>query len=379
VDFTLPDEVLLLRDTLRAFVKRELEPLSEQVEEQDAIPEAVVAKMADLGLFGLAIPEAYGGQELSVLAQCVANEELSRTNACFRTRIGTNNGIGSQGILIAGTEEQRRRYLPELASGRMISAFALSEPNAGSDASRIETTAVRRGDRWILNGTKQFITNGDIAGITTLMASTDRSKGAKGVSAFLVERGAKGFSVGTIERKMGLRGSHSCQLILDDCDLPGSALLGRVGEGFKIAMQVLDKGRLVMAACALGAMERLIELSTEYAKTRVTFGEPIASRQAVQWMLVEMAMAAYTTRHAIEHAAWKLDRGERATTEVAMAKVFATEAANKAADAAVQIHGGMGYMKGTAVERFYRDLRLTRIYEGTSEILRLIVARELIK
>ena len=212
MDFTLPDEVTMLRTTLRKFVQRELEPISEQVEEDDRIPDEVVAKMADLGLFGLAIPEEYGGQDLSVLAQCVANEELSRTNACFRTRIGTNNGIGSQGILIAGTEEQRRRYLPELASGRMIGAFALSEPNAGSDASRIETTAVRRGDRWILNGTKQFITNGDIAGIYTLMASTDRSKGAKGVSAFLVERGAKGFSVGKTERKMGMRGSHSCEL-----------------------------------------------------------------------------------------------------------------------------------------------------------------------
>jgi acyl-CoA dehydrogenase len=379
VDFTLPDEVLMLRDTLRRFVQRELDPISEQVEEEDHIPDEVVAKMAELGLFGLAIPEAYGGQEQSVLAQCVANEELSRTNACFRTRIGTNNGIGSQGILIAGTEEQRRRYLPELASGRMIGAFALSEPNAGSDASRIETTAVRRGDGWILNGTKQFITNGDIAGVYTLMASTDRSRGARGVSAFLVERGATGFSVGKIERKMGMRGSHTCELVLQDCELPGSALLGGVGDGFRIAMQVLDKGRLVMAACALGAMERLIELSTEYAKARVTFGEPIASRQAVQWMLVDMAISAYATRHAIEHAAWKLDRGERATTEVAMAKVFATEAANKAADAAVQIHGGMGYMKGTAVERFYRDLRLTRIYEGTSEILRLIVARELVK
>ena len=379
MDFTLPDEVTMLRTTLRKFVQRELEPISEQVEEDDHIPDEVVAKMADLGLFGLAIPEAYGGQDLSVLAQCVANEELSRTNACFRTRIGTNNGIGSQGILIAGTEEQRRRYLPELASGRMIGAFALSEPNAGSDASRIETTAVRQGDRWILNGTKQFITNGDIAGIYTLMASTDRSKGAKGVSAFLVERGAKGFSVGKTERKMGMRGSHSCELILEDCELPASALLGGVGDGFKIAMQVLDKGRLVMAACALGAMERLIELSTEYAKSRVTFGEPIANRQAVQWMLVDMAISAYATRHAIEHAAWKIDRGERATKEVAMTKVFATEAANKAADAALQIHGGMGYMKGTAVERFYRDLRLTRIYEGTSEILRMIVARELIR
>jgi acyl-CoA dehydrogenase len=379
VDFTLPEEVVMLRDTIRRFVDRELEPISEKVEEEDRIPDDVVAMMADLGLFGLAIPEEYGGQGLSVLAQCIANEELSRTNACFRTRIGTNNGIGSMGILIAGTEEQKRRFLPELASGRMVGAFALSEPNAGSDASRIETTAVRKGDRYVLNGTKQFITNGDIAGVYTLMAVTDRARGPKGVSAFLVERDAPGFAVGKIEKKMGMRGSHSCELSLDDCTIPASSLLGREGDGFKIAMQVLDKGRLTMAACALGAMEKLIQLSSEYAKTRVTFGEPIANRQAIQWMLVDMAISAYAVRSAVYHAAWKLDQGERVTKEAAMVKVLATEAANKAADAAVQIHGGMGYMKGTAVERFYRDLRLTRIYEGTSEILRLIVAREMLR
>ena len=379
VDFSLPDEVAMLRDTIRKFVDRVLEPISEQVEEQDRIPDQVVAQMADLGLFGLAIPEEYGGQGLSVLAQCIANEELSRTNACFRTRIGTNNGIGSVGILIAGSEEQKRRFLPELASGRMTGAFALTEANAGSDASRIETTAVRKGDRWILNGTKQFITNGDIAGVYTLMASTDRARGAKGVSAFLVERDAKGFSVGKLEKKMGMRGSHSCELVLEDCEIPAASLLGREGEGFKIAMQVLDKGRLTMGACSLGSLEKLLELSTEYAKTRVTFGEPIANRQAIQWMLVDMAISAYAIRNAVYHAAWKMDRGERATKEAAMVKVLATEAANKAADAAVQIHGGMGYMKGTAVERFYRDLRLTRIYEGTSEILRMVVARELLK
>ena len=379
MDFTLPDELVMLRDTLRRFVERELDPISEQVEEEDHIPDQVVAKLAELGLFGLGIPEEYGGQGLSVVGQCVANEELSRTNACFRTRIGTNNGIGSMGILLAGTEEQKRRFLPELASGRMVGAFALTEANAGSDASRIETTAVRRGDRYLLNGTKQFITNGDIAGVFTVMAVTDRSRGPKGVSAFLVEKGFPGFSVGKVERKMGMRGSHSVELHFDDCEVPASSLLGREGEGFKIAMQVLDKGRLTMAACALGALEKLKELSTEYAKTRVTFGEPIANRQAIQWMLVEMAMSAYAVRWATYHAAWKLDRGERVTEEAAMVKVLATEAANKAADSAVQIHGGMGYMKGTAVERFYRDLRLTRIYEGTSEILRMIVAREMVK
>jgi acyl-CoA dehydrogenase len=379
VDFTLPEELVMLRDTIRRFVDRELEPISERVEEEDRIPDGVVARMAELGLFGLAIPQEYGGQGLSVVGQCLANEELSRTNACFRTRIGTNNGIGSMGILLAGTEEQKRKFLPALASGEMVGAFALTEANAGSDASRIETTAVRKGNRYIVNGTKLFITNGDIAGVFTVMALTDKAKGPKGVSAFLVEKDFPGFAVGKIERKMGLRGSHTVELVFQDCEVPATSLLGREGEGFKIAMQVLDKGRLTMAACALGATEKLIELSTEYAKTRVTFGEPIANRQAIQWMLVDMAISAYAARHAIYHAAWKMDRGERVTKEAAMVKVLATEAANKAADSAVQIHGGMGYMKGTAVERFFRDLRLMRIYEGTSEILRMIVAREMIR
>ena len=379
MDFTFPEELVMLRDTIRKFVDRELEPLSERVEEEDRIPDGVVARMGELGFFGLGIPQEYGGQGLSVVGQCVANEELSRTNACFRTRIGTNNGIGSMGILLAGTEEQKRKFLPALASGQMVGAFALTEANAGSDASRIESTAVRKGDRYILNGTKLFITNGDIAGVFTVMAVTDKSKGPKGVSAFLVEKGFPGFAVGKIERKMGLRGSHTVELVFQDCEVPATSLLGREGDGFKIAMQVLDKGRLTMAACALGAMEKLIELSTEYAKTRVTFGEPIANRQAIQWMLVDMAISAYAVRHATYHAAWKMDRGERVTKEAAMVKVLATEAANKAADSAVQIHGGMGYMKGTAVERFFRDLRLMRIYEGTSEILRMIVAREMIR
>lgn len=377
VDFTLPEELLIFRDTLRKFVEKELEPISEQVEEEDHIPDRIVEKMKDLGLFGLAIPSEHGGYGMSVLGQCVAMEELSRTNACFRTRIGTNNGIGSMGIVIAGTEEQKRKYLPRLASGAMTGAFALTEPNAGSDASAIRTTAVRKGDKYILNGTKHFITNGDIAGLSTVMALTDRPKGTKGISAFLVEEGFPGFSVGKIERKMGFRGSHTCELLFDDCEVPAENLLGREGEGFRIAMQVLDKGRLMMGACALGAIERLIELSTTFAKTRVTFGEPIINRQAIQWMLVNMAIDAYAVRNAVYHAAWKLDRGERVTKEAAMVKVLATETACRAADSAVQIHGGMGYMKGMAVERFYRDLRLLRIYEGTSEILRMIVAREM--
>ena len=367
----------MFRDTIRKFVDREVEPLSEKIEEEDRIPDEIVARMRELGLFGLSISEEYGGFGMSVLGQCIAMEELSRTNACIRTRMGPNNGIGSMGIEVAGTEEQKRKFLAKLASGEMIGVFALTEPNAGSDASAIRTTAVRKGDKYILNGMKHFITNGDIADVATVMAVTDKTKGTKGISAFLVEKGFKGFSVGTIERKMGFRGSHSCELLFDDCEVPAENLLGKEGEGFKLAMQVLDKGRVTMGACVLGAMEKIIELSKEYAKTRVTFGEPIINRQAIQWMLVNMKMDAYAVRNCVYHAAWKMDRGERATNEAAMVKVLGTEAAGRAADSAVQIFGGMGYMKGIAVERFYRDLRLTRIYEGTSEILRMIIARDL--
>jgi acyl-CoA dehydrogenase len=377
VDFSLPEELVIFRDTIRKFVEKELDPISERVEDEDRIPDEVVRKMAEMGLFGLSIPSEYGGVGMSVLGQCVAMEELSRTNACFRTRIGTNNGIGSMGIVIAGTEEQRRKFLPKLATGEMIGAFALTEPNAGSDASAIRTTAVRKGDRYILNGMKHFITNGDIADVSTVMAVTDKGKGGKGISAFLVEKGAKGFSVGTIERKMGFRGSHTCELVFDDCEIPAENLLGKEGEGFKIAMRILDKGRLTMGACALGSLEKLIDLSRSYARDRVTFGEPIINRQAIQWMLVNMAIDAYAVRNAVYHAAWKMDRGERVTKEAAIVKVLATEAAWRASDSAVQIHGGMGYMKGMAVERFYRDLRLLRIYEGTSEILRMVIAREI--
>jgi acyl-CoA dehydrogenase len=377
MDFTLPEELVMFRDTLRKFVDKELEPISEKVEEEDRIPDETVAKMAELGLFGLAIPADYGGFGMSVLGQCVAMEELSRTNACFRTRIGTNNGIGSMGVVIAGTEAQRRKFLPKLATGEMIGAFALTEPNAGSDASAIRTTAVRKGDKYILNGMKHFITNGDIADVSTVMAITEKGKGAKGISAFLVEKGFKGFSVGTIERKMGFRGSHTCELVFDDCEVPAESLLGREGEGFKIAMKILDKGRLTMGASALGSLEKLIDLSRDYAAIRVTFGEPIINRQAIQWMLVNMAIDAYAVRNAVYNAAWKMDRGDRVTKEAAMVKVLATEAAWRASDSAVQIHGGMGYMKGMAVERFYRDLRLLRIYEGTSEILRMVIAREM--
>lgn len=384
MDFTIPENYRMMAETVRRFVERELEPISKQVEEEDRIPEEVVQKMRELGLFGLSIPEEYGGLGLGTLGECIVYEELSKTNACFRTRIGTNNGIGSQGILIDGTEEQKRKYLPKIASGEWTACFALTEPEAGSDAANIKTKAELRGDHWVLNGRKCFITNGDIADVATVFAVTDPQKRAKGgITAFIVEKTFPGFYVGTIEKKMGLRGSHTAELVFEDCIVPRENVIGgdaMIGQGFKTAMKVLDKGRLTMGACAVGAAQKLLELSIKYAKQRVQFGRPIAEFQAIQFMLAEMATNIYAARQMVYHAAWLRDqRGTSVIKEASMVKLFCTEMVNRVADMALQIHGGLGYMKDYPIERFYRDVRLMRIYEGTSEIQKIVIARELLK
>jgi len=384
MDHEIPEAIRLMLDTVRRFVKKDLEPISQKVEDEDRIPDNIVQIMRELGLFGLSIPEAYGGLGLGVLGECMVYEELSKVNACFRTRIGTNNGIGSQGIVIDGTQEQKETYLPRLASGQWIGAFALTEPEAGSDASNIQTTAEQQGEKWLLNGRKHFITNGDIADVVTVFAVTDKTKRAKGgITAFLVGKDYPGFFVGAIERKMGMRGSHTCELIFDACKVPARNVIGgssMVGQGFKTAMKVLDKGRLTMGASALGSAQRLLELSLDYAKQRVQFNQPIAGFQAIQFMLADMATQIYAGRQMLYHAARLRDqRGTAVVKEASMVKLFCTEMANRVADMAVQIHGGMGYMKDFPVERYYRDLRLTRIYEGTSEIQRLVISRELLK
>ena len=384
MDYSIPESLQLILDTVRRFVRQELEPISLQVEEQDRIPEAAVQGMRELGLFGIALPEEYGGLGLGCLGECMVWEELSRVNASFRTRVATNNGLGSQGLVIDGTEEQKTRYLPKLASGEWTACLALSEPEAGSDAANIKTRAVLDGDHWLLNGNKHFVTNGDIAQMATVIAVTDADKGASGgITAFIVERDSPGLSVGPPDKKMGLHGTNTCELVFEDCEVPRQNVVGgeaMVGQGFKTAMRVLDKGRLSIAAAALGSAQRCMELSAEYAKQRVQFGRPLAKFQAVQFMLADMATQIYAGRQMLHHAAWLRDqRGAAVTQEASMAKLFCTEMANRVADMAVQVHGGLGYMKSYPVERFYRDLRLTRIYEGTSEIQRLIIARELLK
>lgn len=380
MDYTLPENIQLMRDTVRRFIKNELEPISQKVEEEEKIPEYIVQKMRELGLFGLGIPEEYGGLGLSTLGECVLSEEFGRVNACFRFRFNSNNGIGSQGILIDGTPEQKEKYLPRLASGEWTGAFALTEPNAGSDAAGIQTRAVKKGDVYWLNGMKHFITHGDIADVVTVMAVTDKEKGLRGISAFIVEKTFPGYSVGKIEAKMGTHGSNIAELIFEDCQVPiGNVIGGVEGKGFATAMKVLDKGRISIAAFCVGAAQHCLDLAVAYAKQRVQFGKPISENQAIQWMLADSATAIYAGRQMVYHTAWCRDQKQRVSQQAAMVKLYCSEMADRVADAALQIHGGMGYMKESPIERIYRDMRLFRIFEGTSEVQRMVIARELLK
>jgi acyl-CoA dehydrogenase len=380
MDFEIPENIRLMRDTVRRFVKNDLEPISQKVEEEEKIPESIVQKMRDLGLFGLAIPEEYGGMGLGTLGESVLNEELGRVNTCFRSRFGTNNGIGSQGILIDGTPEQKEKYLPRMASGEWTSAFALTEPNAGSDAASIQTKAAKKGDVYLLNGLKHFITNGDIADVVTVMAVTDKEKGPRGVTAFIVEKTFPGYSVGKVDRKMGLHGNNTAEIIFEDCQVPAANIIGGLeNQGFRTAMKVLEKGRITTAAVCVGTAQFVLDLSIAHSKQRVQFGKPISANQAIQWMLADMAISIYAGRQMVYHTSWCRDQKQRVTQQAAMVKVYCTEMVNRAADSALQIHGGMGYMKESPIERVYRDMRLFRIFEGTSEVQRMIIARELLK
>ena len=380
MDYELPENIRLMRDSARRFVKNELEPISQQVEEEGKIPENVVQKMREMGFFGLSIPEEYGGMGLGTLGECVMNEEFGKTNVCFRSRFGTNNGIGSQGILIDGTPEQKEKYLPKIASGEWTAAFALTEPNAGSDAANIQTKAEKKGDVYLLNGLKHFITNGDIADVSTVMAVTDKTKGPKGVTAFIVEKTFPGYSVGKIDKKMGIHGNNTSEIVFEDCQVPAKNIIGlQEGRGFSTAMKVLEKGRITIAAVCVGTAQYCLDLSLAHSKQRVQFGKPICVNQAIQWMLADMALAIYTARQIVYHAAWCRDQKQRVTQQAAMVKVYCTEMVNRVVDSALQIHGGMGYMKESPIERIYRDMRLFRIFEGTSEVQRMVIAREMLK
>jgi len=380
MDFNIPEECILVRNMVREFVKQELEPIANDIDEKEKIPEDIIQKMKSLGFFGMTIPEAYGGSGFSLLAYCFAVFELAKVGFAYRSLISINNGLISKSILLGGTEEQKNRYLPEFARGDKIAAFALTEPEAGSDAASIKTKADRQGSLYILNGTKHFITNGPIADVVLVVASTDKSLGTKGgITAFLVDRGTPGFSLGAIHKTMGLLGEPLCELVFENCAVPEKNVLGEVGRGFSLIMESIDEGRATISAAAIGAAEKLLEMSVEYAKLRVQFGKPIAEFGVVQSMLADMATELYAAKMMLYHTIWKLERGEKVTKEAAMLKLYSSEMANRVVDLALQVHGGFGYMRGSFVERAYRDLRCMKIVEGTSQIQKLIIARQLLK
>ncbi|RFP18903.1 MULTISPECIES: acyl-CoA dehydrogenase family protein [unclassified Duganella] len=371
----------ILLDSIRRFVREQLVPHEQQVADTDEIPPALVAQMRELGLFGLSIPEQYGGLGLTMEEEVLAAFEIARTSPAFRSLFGTNNGIGSQGILIDGTEEQKNTWLPRMASGEVVGSFALTEPGYGSDAGSLATSAVRDGDHYIINGTKRYISNAPEAGVFTVMARTDSTrKGPSGVSAFIVERDTPGISLGKNDKKMGQQGAHTCDVIFENCRVPATSIIGgKEGQGFKTAMKVLDKGRLHISAICVGVAERMLDDALRYAMERQQFGQPIAEFQLIQAMLADSKAEIYAARCMVLDAARRRDNREDITTEASCCKLFASEMCGRVADRAVQIHGGAGYMSEYAAERFYRDVRLFRIYEGTSQIQQLVIARNMIK
>ncbi|HXM18352.1 MAG TPA: acyl-CoA dehydrogenase family protein [Candidatus Tumulicola sp.] len=380
LNFELPEDLKLLKRSIREFVEKELWPIGNQVEDTDEIPQAAINKMKEMGLFGLPFSDEYGGAGIGELGYCVALEELGRANAAFSNLIGAHCSIGAMAVHLDGSKELKDKYMEQLCTGEKLACFALSEPNAGSDAAAIQTAARREGDTFLLNGVKHFITSGDIADFATVFAVTDKNLGARGgITAFWTDLNQPGVKRGPKDRKMGLYGSHTCELIFQDAKVPADHVIGQVGMGFITAMRTLDMGRLSLGAGCVGGSQLALEKAIAHAKERVQFGKPIAKQQAVQFMLADIATKIYAARNMVYHAAWKADRGERFSMEAAMVKRYCSDMSIWVIDRVLQIHGGMGFMKETGIERGYRDARILAIYEGTNEIQRMIIAEELLK
>jgi acyl-CoA dehydrogenase len=366
--------------TVRRFVSERLRPIEAQVAEDNAVPDHIVQEMKELGLFGISIPAEYGGLDLNMEEECLVALEIGKASPAFRSSFGTNVGIGSQGVVMFGTPEQKAKYLPGIASGEIITSFALTEPEAGSDSASVQTRAIRDGDHYVLNGAKRYITNAGKASLFTVMARSDPDKkGGAGVSAFLVPRDLPGLTVGKSEKKMGQQGAHIHDVIFENVRVPVEARLGAEGEGFKVAMQVLDRGRLHISSVCVGVAERLITDCVAYAGERKQFGQPIANFQLIQAMIADSKTECMAARALVLESARKRDAGENVTLEAAAAKLFASEMVGRVADRAVQIFGGAGYVADYGIERLYRDVRIFRIYEGTSQIQQVIIARETMK
>jgi len=378
MEFELTEEQQMIRRMVREFAEKEIRPVTREIDARGEFPWEIVHKMAGLGLLGLPIPEQYGGSGADTVSYALAVEEISRVSGSIGITMAAHTSLGLYPLYRFGTDGQKQKYLPRLASGQGLAAFGLTEPEAGSDAGGVKSTAVLDGDQWVLNGQKTFITSGSIADVVIVAALTDRSAGTKGISNFIVEKGTPGFRPGRDEEKMGLKGSVTSQLFFEDCRVPKDNLLGQVGEGFKQFLITLDGGRISIGAMALGLAQGALDAAIKYSKERVQFGQPIARFQAIQWMIADMATEIEAARWMVYRAAWLKDKGGRFTKEAAMAKLYASEAAERACFKAIQIHGGYGYMKEYDVERIYRDNRLTTIGEGTSEIQRLVIARQVL-
>ncbi|NSL53001.1 acyl-CoA dehydrogenase [Calidifontibacillus erzurumensis] len=378
MDLRFSEEQEMMRKMVRDFAQTEITPFIERMEEHDEFPREILNKMAELGLMGIVIPEEYGGAGMDYTSYIIAINELSRVSATVGVILSVHTSVCTNPILFFGTEEQKKKYVTKLASGEYLGAFALTEPNAGSDAASLKTRAVKDGDVYVLNGSKIFITNGGEADVYIVFAVTDPDKGSKGISAFIVEKGTPGFIIGKNEKKMGLHGSRTVQLSFEDCKVPAENLLGQEGEGFKIAMSNLEAGRIGIAAQSLGIAEAALEAAVAYAKERQQFGKPIALQQGIGFKLADMATAVEAARLLVYRAANLKSNGIPCAQEASMAKLFASRTAMEVATEAVQVFGGYGYTKEYPVERYFRDAKICEIYEGTSEIQRIVISRKLI-
>ncbi|MCQ1528738.1 acyl-CoA dehydrogenase [Lutispora saccharofermentans] len=379
MNFNLTKEQEMVRKLMHEFAEKEVKPIAAEIDEEGRFPRETVDKMARYSMMGIPFPKELGGAGGDTLSYIIAVEELSRVCGTTGVILSAHTSLGAHPIYQFGTEEQKEKYLKPLAEGRYLGAFGLTEPNAGTDAASQQTTAVLDGDHYILNGSKVFITNGGESDIYIIFAMTDKSKGTRGISAFIVEKDFSGFSIGKIENKMGIRGSSTSELIFEECKVPKENLLGQEGKGFGIAMQTLDGGRIGIAAQALGIAQGAMDECTKYMKERKQFGKPLAAFQGLQWMYADMATKVQAARFLVYNAAVKKDKKQPFATEAAMAKLYAAETAMEVTTNAVQIHGGYGYIKDYPIERMMRDAKITEIYEGTSQVQKMVIAASLLK
>jgi len=379
MDFELTEDQKMIKEAAREFASEKLAPKAQEFDEKEEIPREIYKELADLGYLGMLMPEEYGGSNLDFISYILVMEEFARACAALQISLSVHNSLVCDAIFKFGTEEQKKKYLPKLTRGELIGAYSLTEPQAGTDAGSIKTSAVFKGNSYLLNGTKTFVTNAGIADLFVLFVSTSPEAKSKGISCILVEKGLTGFNVGTKEKKMGIRGSDTREISFEDCIVPRENLIGEENKGFRIALELLDSGRIGVGAQAVGIAQSAMDEALKYSKERVQFGQPICNFQAIQFKLASMATQVEAARLLVHHAAWLKQNNIRCIREASMAKLFASETANYVVNEAVQIHGGYGYMKEYAVERYFRDARVTEIYEGTSEAQRMVISRDLLK